>query len=68
MIAMWVGSALVLGLMVGAVAGFVLRRRSDSWCCDCGATIGYCCADCLRRRRSQSSPRHQLIDMADQPI
>lgn len=55
MTAVWTISALVLGLMMGGVAGFVIRRRSDYWCRQCGHPIGHHCAACAERHRTRAS-------------
>jgi hypothetical protein len=45
-------AALVAGLALGFVAGFVLRRRAWHWCVQCGESLGTTCVTCRDRTRA----------------
>lgn len=54
---------LVLAVLVGFVAGFVTRKRSERWCPACGSTL--CCPSCAGQP-TQFEARRRL-DPASSP-
>lgn len=51
----WEIAAVVIALLVGAIGGFILRRRSSMWCPTCGA--GLRCIPCtVRAQNAEQQP------------